>query len=112
MAHVPLCWKRATHFALSRPSCAGAEPARRAFTVWLLLLDPSMISRPLPAIPDEPTGTIVQRAIPRESPNLPGDHRGMDWRRITMALLRFKWLVLLMIALGLGAAVAATRVLH
>ena len=37
---------------------------------------------------------------------------GADWRRIASALLRFKWLIALMVALGLGAAFAATRVLR
>lgn len=40
------------------------------------------------------------------------EERGPDWRRIASALLRFKWVVLLMVLLGLGAALAATRVLR
>jgi len=71
-----------------------------------------MISRPLPAIPDQPTAAILHRGVPPASPNLPEEQGGMDWRRLARALLRFKWVVLLMVALGLGAAVAATRMLH
>jgi len=37
---------------------------------------------------------------------------GPDWRRVASALLRFKWLIVLTVVLGLGAAVAATRVLR
>lgn len=40
------------------------------------------------------------------------EETGPDWRRIASALLRFKWIVMLMATLGLGAAVAATRVLR
>src|ERR1041385_2301105 len=39
------------------------------------------------------------------------DQSGPDWRRIGSALLRFKWIVALMVLLGLGAAFAATRVM-
>jgi len=45
-------------------------------------------------------------------PAIPEEDRGPDWRRITSALLRFKWVVALMVTLGLSAAVAATRVLR
>src|SRR2546422_582604 len=71
-----------------------------------------MISRPLPAIRSQPAPTIVQRGSPPDSPNLPEEDAGLDWRRIASALLRFKWVMILMVALGLGAAVAATRVLR
>src|SRR2546425_99078 len=70
-----------------------------------------MISRPLPAI-NQPAPTKVQRGSPPDSPILPEQEAGLDWRRIASALLRFKWVVILMVALGLGAAVAATRVLR
>jgi capsular exopolysaccharide synthesis family protein len=43
--------------------------------------------------------------------NIP-EETGPDWRRIASALLRFKWVVILMVILGVGAAVAATRVLR
>ncbi|MGH7521682.1 MAG: polysaccharide biosynthesis tyrosine autokinase [Gemmatimonadales bacterium] len=43
---------------------------------------------------------------------LPEEQSGPDWRRIASAILRFKWVVALMVALGLAAAVAATRVLR
>src|SRR3989441_145461 len=71
-----------------------------------------MVSRPLPTIRSQPAPTIVQRGSPPGSPNLSEADAGLDWRRIASALLRFKWVVILMVALGLGAAVAATRVLR
>ncbi|HWC72395.1 MAG TPA: polysaccharide biosynthesis tyrosine autokinase [Gemmatimonadales bacterium] len=37
---------------------------------------------------------------------------GPDWHRIASALFRFKWVVILALLLGLGAAFAATRVLR
>jgi len=37
---------------------------------------------------------------------------GPDWRRLRSAVLRYKWVVLLMVLLGVGAAFAATRVMH
>ncbi len=40
---------------------------------------------------------------------LADEESGPDWRRIVSALLRFKWLVLLAVAVGLGGGVAATR---
>ena len=46
------------------------------------------------------------------TPNLHDEDAGLDWRRIASALLRFKWVVILMVTLGLGAAAAATRVLR
>src|SRR3989441_10583631 len=70
-----------------------------------------MISRPLPAI-NQPAPTKVQRGSPPDSPILPEQEAGLDWRRIASALLRFKWVMILMVALGLGAAIAATRVLR
>ncbi len=45
-------------------------------------------------------------------PAAPEDESGPDWRRIWSALLRFKWVVLLMVLVGLGGAFAATRVLR
>ena len=45
-------------------------------------------------------------------PAIPEEERGPDWRRIMSALLRFKWVVTLMVAVGVGAGVAATRVLR
>src|SRR6267143_133620 len=37
------------------------------------------------------------------------EETGLDWRRSASALLRFKWLVLLIVVLGTAAGVAATR---
>jgi capsular exopolysaccharide synthesis family protein len=46
------------------------------------------------------------------TPTAGEEEGGPDWRRITSALLRFKWVVILMLAAGVGAGVAATRVLR
>ena len=54
----------------------------------------------------------MQRGSPPDSPNLLEEDPGLDWRRLASALLRFKWVVVLMVMVGLGAAVAATRVLR
>jgi capsular exopolysaccharide synthesis family protein len=43
---------------------------------------------------------------------LPELQSGPDWKRIGNALLRFKWVVLLMVVLGLGLGFAATRMLR
>ena len=45
---------------------------------------------------------MLQRGRFPDSPNPPEDAGGMDWRRIGRALLRFRWVVLLMVALGLA----------
>src|SRR2546425_1150859 len=71
-----------------------------------------MNPRPLPAIRDQPAPVMVGRARSSETPTLPEEQAGPDWRRIASALLRFKWIVILMVTLGLGGAVAATRVLR
>ena len=46
------------------------------------------------------------------SPSGAEPESGPDWHRIASALLRFKWLVVLAVALGLAAAFAATRALR
>src|SRR3989475_13067052 len=71
-----------------------------------------MKSNPLPAIRDQSAPAVLGRASPPHSATLGEEHPGPDWRRITSALLRFKWVVALMVTLGLGAAFAATRVLR
>jgi capsular exopolysaccharide synthesis family protein len=76
-----------------------------------------MNPRPLPAIRTESSPAHERRA------NLPGSNgsqvppvhdaeSGPDWRRLRSAVLRYKWVVLLMVLLGVGAAFAATRVMH
>ena len=55
---------------------------------------------------------MLGRARPPHTTTLGEEHPGPDWRRIISALLRFKWVVALMVTLGLGAAFAATRVLR
>jgi succinoglycan biosynthesis transport protein ExoP len=72
-----------------------------------------MIPKHLPAIRPQPTPTAaLRRASPPSTPSLPDEETGPDWRRLASALFRFKWVVILMMAAGLGAAVAATRVLR
>src|SRR3989449_3772810 len=71
-----------------------------------------MKSNPLPAIRDQSAPAVLGRASPPDSPNLPEEDTGLDWRRIASALLRFKWVVILLMMVGLGAGVAATRVLR
>jgi len=71
-----------------------------------------MNPRPLPAISHQPAPVELGRAPSPHTPALPEEQSGPDWRRVGSALLRFKWVVLLMVALGLGAAFAATRVLR
>jgi capsular exopolysaccharide synthesis family protein len=51
-------------------------------------------------------------ASPPPPTSLAEDEKGPDWRRIANALLRFKWIVLLVVALGLGVALAAMRMLQ
>jgi capsular exopolysaccharide synthesis family protein len=72
-----------------------------------------MIPKHLPAIrAQSAAAAAVRRATPPHSPSLADEDTGPDWRRIASALWRFKWVVILMAAAGLGAAVAATRVLR
>jgi len=73
-----------------------------------------MNPRHLPAIPDKPTPATpaLRLANPQHTATLPETEAGPDWRRIASALLRFKWVVILMLVLGLTAAFAATRVLR
>ena len=72
-----------------------------------------MIPKHLPAIRAQPASpAALRRASPPRGSTLPDDDAGPDWRRILSALLRFKWVVILMVTAGLGAAVAASRVLR
>src|SRR5213083_2066945 len=71
-----------------------------------------MNPRPLPAIRPESSPSYLRRANAPPMPAAPEDESGPDWRRIWSALLRFKWVVLLMVLVGLGGAFAATRVLR
>lgn len=66
----------------------------------------------LPAIRGQSAAPLLRRASPPHTPALPEEQAGPDWRRIKSALLRFKWVVILMMTVGLSAAVAATRVLR
>ena len=82
------------------------------WAVYVLLREPLMNSDPLPAIRDQSAPAVLRRAGPPHSATLGEEHPGPDLRRITSALLRFKWVVALMVTLGLAAAFAATRVLR
>ena len=79
--------------------------------VQVLLRERLMNPRPLPAIRSQ-SAPVLRRANASAAPSLPEAESGPDWRRLASALLRFKWIVLLMVVLGLGGAVAATRLLR
>jgi len=77
-----------------------------------------MTSRQLPALRSSDTApTLVERAPTNGHPVRSetaafGEEHGPDWRRVSSALLRFKWLVLAALLVGLAGAFAATRVLR
>jgi capsular exopolysaccharide synthesis family protein len=58
-----------------------------------------------------PAPAMLQRGPGHQAPIHPEQESGPDWRRIGSAVLRFKWLILVMMTLGLAAAFAATRML-
>ena len=62
-----------------------------------------------PAVAPAPAAEIFPRN--GHSP-APESESGPDWRRVASALLRFKWLIVLSVALGLGGAFAASRQLR
>src|SRR5438445_13685501 len=68
-----------------------------------------MNPRHLPAIRSQSAPAVLRRPSTPPMAGLDDEESGLDWRRIVSALLRFKWLVLLAVALGLGGGVAATR---
>src|SRR6266581_2608275 len=68
---------------------------------------------PLPAVRGQTAAPALRRASPPHTPSLPdGGEPGPDWRRIASALLRFKWLLVLTLTMGIGAAFAAIRLLR
>ena len=76
-----------------------------------------MTSRHLPArrLPLDTAATPVGRvptASHIETGSIADDEHGPDWRRITSALLRFKWLVLAAVLLGLAGGFAAAHMLR
>ena len=80
--------------------------------------DRLMTPSSFPLIRNQPTGSVASAApssvgVRRGGSDAPpeGAESGPDWHRIVSALLRFKWVVILALLLGLGAAFAATRVL-
>lgn len=66
----------------------------------------------LPAVRDETAPAALRRGGPSPNGAHGDEEHGPDWRRIASALLRFKWVVLLAVALGLAGAFGATRMLH
>src|SRR5712691_2503984 len=63
---------------------------------------------PAPRLPEVSAPVVLRSRTPTPEP----EDAGPDWRRIASALWRFKWVVILMVAAGIGAALAATRVLR
>src|SRR6267142_2884135 len=63
---------------------------------------------PVPRLPEVSAPVVLRPRTPTVAP----EDAGPDWRRIASALWRFKWVVILMVAAGVGAALAATRVLR
>jgi len=69
-----------------------------------------MTSKHLPAMRlPEASAPVVLRS---RMPAVTDEATGPDWRRVASALWRFKWVVILMVAVGLGVAVAATHLLR
>src|SRR3989442_7332915 len=66
-----------------------------------------MNPRHLPAIRSQSAPAVLRRPSTPPMAGLDDEESGLDWRRIVSALLRFKWLVLLAVALGLGGGVQA-----
>src|SRR5437870_11748648 len=65
-----------------------------------------MNPRHLPAIRSQSAPAVLRRPSTPPMAGLDDEESGLDWRRIVSALLRFKWLVLLAVALGLGGGFA------
>ena len=63
---------------------------------------------PAPRLPEAPAPVVLRSRISTAPP----EDAGPDWRRIASALWRFKWVVIVMVAAGLGAAVAATHLVR
>jgi tyrosine-protein kinase Etk/Wzc len=62
--------------------------------------------------PDLPTSAPPPRRGGGGGAGLSPDDVGLDWRRIANAVWHFKWVVFLTTVLGVGAGLAATRVLR
>ena len=76
------------------------------------------MSRDLPAVPDPaPTeSTQLERLAPEAPPGRPTPRqldadpdRGTDWRRYLAAVNRYKWLIVVVAALGAGGGMVAAR---
>jgi succinoglycan biosynthesis transport protein ExoP len=59
-----------------------------------------------------PSAEVQERVTVPSAPSSPEQEHGPDYRRILSALLRFKWLILLMALLGAGAGFGAARMLQ
>ena len=81
-----------------------------------LALVPELMTRhSVPMVREQTNPAVIERLVSSTRPSAappPRDHEsGPDWRRVSSALLRFKWLVLAAMVVGLGAAFAMTRML-
>src|SRR3989442_5252346 len=86
-----------------------ADPARRWAryrTCWEVR---EMATDNLPAIRVQAAAAAARLAPPTLAPA--PEETSLDWRRCANALSRFKWVVLLTVALGTAAGVGATRFL-
>src|SRR6266511_6179926 len=99
-------------------SGGGPFPRRGAFRPNDLQeqTDQTMAGNLLPS--GDPPGPLVQPPAATPAPALdydltpfqpPADGGGIPWRRYISALRRYKWLMLLVIMVGTGATVLATR---
>src|SRR5437879_11982977 len=71
-----------------------------------------LLPGPLPGMRGQSAPAVLRRGGTSDRTSLPEEEAAPDGRRIGSVLLRFKWVVILMLALGLGAGFAATRVLR
>lgn len=72
-----------------------------------------MTSRHLPALRTDIASTLAGRTpAPAPSAAFAAEEHGPDWRRVSSALLRFKWLVLAAVVAGLAAGFGASRMLR
>src|SRR6267143_5833753 len=87
----------------------GSGTARRVRGIGLAVRT-GMASQHLPAtrLSEAPAPVVLRSRTPTAAVEEPGP----DWRRFASALWRFKWVIVLMVAAGIGAAVAATHVLR
>src|SRR5438128_3027295 len=87
------------------------DPVQRWARVSDLLGGRGMASDNLPAIRVQAAPAAARPAPPTFAATAE-EETGLDWHRIASALWRFNWLLLLSAVLGIGAGVAARRVLR